>query len=132
MFVSLRRGLTAVDSNIAYMWNGFAGGENNGVNPGDELSFNFACAYQIVIGEKARSSLAPVLEMNCLHVRADRIAGKDAANSGESVVYLSPGVKFTMSTLILEALVHIPAWQDQKGTQTERDIGIISGIRYLF
>ncbi len=131
LFVSLRRGLSAVDSNIAYMWNGFAGGEKNGVNPGDELSFNIACAHQIVIGEKARSSLAPVLEMNYLHVRADR-GGKDAANSGESVVYLSPGVKFTMSTFIVEALVHIPAWQDQKGAQTERDVGIISGIRYLF
>ena len=132
LFVSLRRGLSAVDANFAYMWNGFAGGKKNGFNPGDELSFNVAFAHQIVIGKKARSSLAPVFEMNYRHIRADRIGGNDAANSGESAVYLSPGVKFTMSTLILEALVQIPAWQDQKGAQTERDVGIISGIRYLF
>ena len=132
MFVSLRSGLLAVDSNITYMLNGLAGDGKNSVEPGNELSLNAACAYQFVIGEKARSSVAPVLEINYKHIMADHLDGQNLLNTGESVIYISPGIKYTMSTLILEALVQVPAWQDQKGSQTERDIGIISGIRYLF
>ncbi len=131
LYTSWRSGLWAADSNIAYMWNGFAGAENS-TDPGDELSFNLAFAYQFIFGERARSSLAPVLELNFNHISVDRLDGHDVSNTGETFMHLSPGIKFTTSSLILEILLQNPVWQRQKGSQLKRNVGIIVGSRILF
>ena len=132
LYISWRRGLWAADSNIAYKWNGFVGSGKKGTDPGDELSLNLAFAYQFRIGERARSSLAPVLEFNYYHIRVDKLDGHDISNTGETVMHLSSGIKFTTSSLILEALLQNPIRQLQKGYQLERDVGIIVGSRFLF
>jgi hypothetical protein len=53
-------------------------------------------------------------------------------NTGESFFFLSPGVKYTHSSFILEALIQFPVWQDQKGLQLERDTSGLVGMRYMF
>ncbi|MHC4693053.1 MAG: transporter [Planctomycetota bacterium] len=132
IYTSWRSGPWATDFNIAYTWNGFADKGEGGLNPGDELSLDWALAYQFSIGEKARASLAPVLELSYKNIGADRLHSDDVENTGESVFYVSPGIKYTMSSFILEALLQIPVWQDQKGSQLERDMTVIFGARYMF
>ncbi|MFC1692851.1 transporter [Candidatus Latescibacterota bacterium] len=108
LYMSWRRGLWASDSNIVYKWNGFADSGENCTNPGDELSLNMAFAYQFVLGKRARSSLAPVLELNFNHIRVDRLDGHNISDTGETVLHFSSGVKFTTSSLILEVLLQNP------------------------
>ncbi len=132
LYMSWRQGPWNADSNISYMWNAFAGSGKNGIEPGDEFSLDLAFAYQFSIGNKARASLAPVLELNYVYILADQQDGQDISNTGETVLHLSPGIKFTTSSLILEALLQSPVRQHQKGSQLERDLGIIIGVRFLF
>jgi hypothetical protein len=132
LYISGRSGPWAKDFNIAYAWNGAAGRGKDDVKPGDELSLDWAVAHQFNMDEKASLALAPVMELSYVNVRPDRADGQDMSNTGESVLYLSPGGKCSMSWLILEALVRIPVWQDQRGSQLERDIGMLIGSRLMF
>jgi hypothetical protein len=132
LFTSWRSGPWASDFSVAYKWNGFADRGVGGINPGNELSLDWALAYQFSFGEKARVSLAPVLELSYKNIRPDRLSGRDVLNTGESVLYLSPGIKFTKSSFILEALLQFPVWQDQKGSQLKQGTRIIVGTRFMF
>jgi len=132
LFTSWRSGPWGLDFSVAYKWNGFADRGRGGINPGNELSLDWALAYQFSIGEKAYAALAPVLELSYRNIWPDRLNGQDIPNTGESVFYLSPGIKRSTSWLILEALVQAPVWQDQKGSQLKRDIGILIGSRFMF
>lgn len=132
LYTSWRSGPWATDFNITYTWNGFADRGVGGINPGNELSLDWALAYQFIFGEKARVSLAPVLELSYKNILSDRLHGRDLPNTGESVFYLSPGIKFTVSSFILEALMQIPVWQDQEGSQLKQGTRIIVGTRFMF
>ncbi len=132
LYTSGRRGPWNADLNITYKWNGFADRGKDGRDPGDEVSLDLSFAHQFSIGEKAYAALAPVLELNYKYISSDRLKEQDMANMGESLVYLSPGIKFSTSSFILEALVQIPVWQYQKGSQLKQDVGILAGIRFMF
>jgi hypothetical protein len=132
LYTSWRSGPSAMDFNIAYSWNGFADRGSGGLNPGNELALDWALAYQFSIGEKSNMSLTPVLEVSYINIQSDELSGHDAPNTGESVVYVSPGAKLTLSSFILEALLQFPVWQDQDGSQLERDTALLVGVRYMF
>ena len=132
LFTSWRSGPWASDFNIAYKWNGFADRGKDGLNPGNELSVDLALAHQFSIGEKADTSLSPVLEFNYKHTLPDRLSGHDVSNTGESLFFISPGLKFTKSSFILEVLLQFPVWQDQRGSQLKQGTRIIVGTRFMF
>ncbi len=132
LFTSWRSGPWASDFSIAYKWNGFADRGKNGLNPGNELSVDLALAHQFSIGGKADTSLAPVLEFNYEHLLTDRLNGHDVSNTGESLFFISPGLKFTKSSFILEVLLQFPVWQDQEGSQLEQGTRLIVGTRWMF
>jgi hypothetical protein len=132
LFTSWRSGRWASDFNIAYKWNGFADRGRNGLNPGNELSVDLALAHQFSIGKKADTSLTPVLEFNYKHILPDRLSGHRVSNTGESLFFVSPGLKFTKSSFILEALLQFPVWQDQEGSQLKQGTRLIIGTRYMF
>jgi hypothetical protein len=132
LFASWRSGPWASDFSIAYKWNGFADRGKNGLNPGNELSVDLALAHQFSIGEKADMSLTPVLEFNYKHLTQDRLSGHNVSNAGESLFFVSPGIKFTKSSFILEALVQFPVWQDQEGSQLKQGTRFIVGTRFMF
>ncbi|MHC4457222.1 MAG: transporter [Planctomycetota bacterium] len=132
LYTSWRSGPWASDFNIAYKWNGFADRGKNGLNPGDELSVDWALAHQFSIGEKADTSLTPVLEFNYKHILPDRLSGHNVSNTGESLFFVSPGLKFTKSSFILEALLQFPVWQDQEGSQLKQGTRLIVGTRFMF
>ncbi len=129
---SWRRGSWASDFNIAYAWIGLADESSRGTNPGDELSLDWALAHQFSIGGEAEVALAPVLEVSYKNIGQDRLYSHDVADTGETILYISPGLKFTKSSLILEALAQIPVWQEQEGSQLKRSTGGFVGIRFMF
>jgi len=132
LFASWRSGPWASDCSVAYKWNGFADRGFDGLNPGDELSVDLAFAHQFSIGERADISLAPVLEFSYKHTFPDRTGGHDISHTGESLFFVSPGLKFTKSSFIIEALVQFPVWQDQRGLQLEQGTRFIFGVRFMF
>jgi hypothetical protein len=132
VYGSFRRGLWATDFSAAYKLMGFAGNRDDDREIGNELALDWAAARQFLVGDSADTTLAPVLELSYRDAAADKLFGERLANSGEEVLYLSPGVKYTRSSLILEALVQVPVWQDQNGTQLERGTGFLVGLRKMF
>jgi hypothetical protein len=132
LFTSWRSGPWQSDFSVAYKWNGFVDDGKNGLEPGDELSVDLAFAHQFNLTEKADMSLTPVLELNYKHLSNDDLSGRSVSNTGESLFFVSPGLKFTKSSIILEALVQFPVWQDQEGSQLEQGIRYIVGARFLF
>ncbi|MHC4374891.1 MAG: transporter [Planctomycetota bacterium] len=132
LFTSWRSGPWQSDFSVAYKWNGFADRGKNGLEPGNELSTDLAIAHQFNLTAKADMSLTPVLELNFKHFSNDNLSGHSVSNTGESLFFVSPGMKFTKSSFILEALVQFPVWQDQEGSQLEQGMRFILGTRFLF
>ena len=132
LYFSWRRGALGSDVSVAYTWNGFAGEGRNDVNPGNVLALDWAASYQVAIGETARISMAPVLEVSYRDISSNRLNGRDLENTGESILYISPGIKFIRLSLVLEALVQIPIAQKRNGNQIERNSTLLFGLRYMF
>ncbi len=133
LYFSWRRGSLGSDVSIAYTWNGFVNtGQRRDVNPGNELALDWAVSYQFGLGANSRVSIAPVLEVSYRDVSSDRLNSRDIENTGESILYISPGYKFTLSSFILEALVQIPVSQNRNGAQMERNATWLFGLRYMF
>ncbi|MBD3868965.1 MAG: transporter [Acidobacteria bacterium] len=132
IYGSFRRGRWATDFSAAYRLSGAAGDRDDGREVGDELALDWAGARQFLVGGSANTTLAPVLELSYRNAARDELMGQPFVNSGEELLYLSPGLKYTRSSLILEALVLVPVWQDQNGAQVERGTGFLLGLRKLF
>jgi hypothetical protein len=122
----------AADLSVVYNWNSFTGEHSSGFDPGDELNLDIAASYQFSFGEKAAVALAPVLELSYAKVTRDQMDGLNMSDTGESVLFLSPGIKLVVSSYILEALLQIPVWQKQEGLQMKRNAGLLFGIRWMF
>ena len=129
LFISGRRGPWGSDWNLTYTLNGLAGARNSARSEVIEIVGAFA--HQIAFGEEARIAFAPVVEVAYNNITAGRIAGEKQANSGESYFMMSPGAKLTISSIIFEALLRIPVWQNQIGNQTEMGVGALFGIRVM-
>ena len=117
--------------NITYLWNGVAKTGDNVTNPGNVFSIETAIAYQLSLGEDAELAFAPVFESSYQKILSDNLDGAEIENTGESVLLLSPGLKITRSSFIIEGLIQFPVWQKQTGVQTERDTGFLIGIRWM-
>ncbi len=132
-YVTGRLRTIGIDLNTVYAWNGMAnsGGDSKN-NAGDEISLDAALDHQRGFGEGSDYAVAPVLELSYKKIIADSYDGATVDNSGESYFVISPGAKFTRSSLILESLVQIPVWQNQNGMQTERAPTFLLGFRYMY
>ena len=132
LFVSYRSGPWAADVATSYAWEGFADKGKGGINPGDEFAADLALAFQFSVANRYDMSLTPVVEFSYRHIKEDSLNGTKETNTGESVLYVSPGLKWTISSTIIEGLAQIPVSQNQKGEQLERDITLLLGFRYMF
>lgn len=132
MFASLRHGRWASDFSVAHKWNGFSDDAPGGFNPGDEFEADWAIAYQFPMNEKSTISLTPVLELNYRITSADTIKGKKLPHTGGSYLFVSPGLKFTRSSLILEMLVPVVVHEAPRGKQLKYKFGALLGVRYMF
>lgn len=132
IYVSGRLGHWAADINFAYLSNGVAGVDDTDIEPGDEISAVAALARQIALDSRGHYALAPVLEVSYVHEEPAHILDVEVDNTGESAAYVAPGAKLTVGSTIFEALLQVPVWQDQTGAQTERNAGLIVGLRQMF
>lgn len=130
-FFSGRLRYWRMDLNVTYVWNGMVRTSKAESDPGDEFSVETAFAYQFSVGSNANTTIAPVIESSYQRISSVNKGGNTVANTGESVFLLSPGIKFTWSSLIIEGLVQIPLWQDQNGLQTERAKSFLIGFRLM-
>jgi hypothetical protein len=132
VYVSGRRGRWATDLNLAYRPKGVAGDRADNIETGDEFSVDWAGAYQFSYNSTSETTVTPVLELSFSRAMPNTLRGIEVSNSGERLFYVSPGAKVSTSSIILEVLVRIPAWQSQRGSQLHRQTGFIAGIRLLF
>jgi len=130
VYASTRTRTWSSDLNIAYARNDIF--DEVEVAPGDEVSVDVAAAYQFVIDDLGEVTASPVVEFSYLRVWPDRASDGDAPNTGESVVYVSPGAKLSTPSIILEGLIRIPVRDHLVGSQPERNVQGLLGFRYLF
>ena len=131
LYSSFRKDSFGADLNIALRTMDLFGRRPDDIEMGHEISWNLAFAHQFSLDLKAHVTLAPVVEINFVHVFPDRMNGQEQSNSGETVYLLSPGLKLTTRNIAFEALLQPVLSQKQNGLQLERTTGIILGIRFL-
>lgn len=132
VYMTGRAGSWSADFDVAYFWNSVTSTGKNNKNFGNEISLDWALAHQISIGENANFSIAPVIELSFKKISATRLSGDTVSNSGESVLFISPGIKSTFSSFILEFLAQIPVYQNQNGSQLQHGPLLIFGTRFMF
>jgi hypothetical protein len=117
------------DLNLTYTWNGFTGPAPSGIISGDVMGLDVAFSYQFSLGSSGKTSLTPVLELNYRYSMANQSEGRDVGGDG-SIFFISPGLKFTYDSFILEALIQNPVNQTYQNSEQNRR-GLI-GFRYMF
>ena len=130
LYLSGRKDRFSSHFNFVFRWHDFTDGSNKVVQPGDEISVDWAGTYQI--GFARDRSFAPVMELSYNKTLQGEINGIENPNSGENILYISPGAKLTLSSIIFEALFRIPASQNHNGAQLEAETGFIAGVRVMF
>jgi len=130
LYASARTRTWSSDVSVAYLWNDVGG--NVMAVPGDELSIDAAVAYQFIMDESGLVTASPVLELSYLKVWPSHIGSDDVPNTGETVLYVSPGAKLSTSMIIVEGLMRIPIREDLVGNQLERNVQALLGVRILF
>lgn len=138
-FLSARKGRWGIDLNLKYVWNSMGRFNDDHVDHGDELVIETALDHRFGFGQNAEFSLAPVLELSYTDISDGKIDLSDSpdpngivtSDPGESVLWLSPGLIFTRSSLIIEGLVRIPVSQEATGMQTVHKTGFLFGIRLM-
>jgi hypothetical protein len=132
LYFSWRTGGLGSDVSIAYTLNGVAGEGIDNVIPGNEFALDWAASYQFSLGGSSRMSIAPVLEASYRDISFNRVDGEDIENTGRSILFFSPGIKFISTSFVLEALIQIPVSQKWNGNQLDRNSTLLFGMRYLF
>ncbi|NQU66871.1 MAG: hypothetical protein HQ510_02910 [Candidatus Marinimicrobia bacterium] len=130
IFLSPRWNKWALDASTEFRLNDLFNNRDDVLQRGWETSVNCAIARQIVLGNNSAFAIAPVLEMTGSITQPDASA-TEFADSRESVIFLSPGMKLTYQSLILEVLWQHPLWQDIPGSAMEYSSKGLVGIRYM-
>ena len=78
---------------------------------GNEFRADVAAVYDLWT-RRGGLSLQPILELNFLNVAKDQEYGKGIGNSGGSILYLSPGLRFNFAPASLGILFKLPVWKD--------------------
>ena len=130
LYLSLRRGTWAFDGSTTYRVQDILFQQVE-MTRGWEYSLDGAVARQLPVGGLKNMALAPVLEFNFLVNRRDRPTAVEM-DDAESVVFLSPGFKYTYSSTILESLIQVPIWQKIPITSLEKDVRWRVGLRFMF
>jgi hypothetical protein len=129
VYGSWRSGRWGNDINLTYTWNDFTALAPSGITPGDEIGIDAAFSYQFSLGNSGKTSLTPVLEFNYRHSTANQSEGQDVGGNG-SIFFVSPGLKFTYDSFIVEVLIQNPVNQTYQNLE-QNSRGLI-GFRYMF
>lgn len=129
-YLSLRRDTWAIDASTTYRIQDIFSQQAE-MTRGQEYTLDAAVARQFPLKAFKNMALAPVLEFNLLLDQADQSLSIQTSNT-ESVVFLSPGIKYTYGSLILESLIQVPIWEKAPITSLEKDVRWRIGLRFMF
>ncbi len=102
-------------------------GEKNGFKPGDGVNANVGLHYT------GYASVTPHLQLNVRAEGRESGVNADIDNSGATLVYLSPGVTFNLSTKLQVYLFgQVPVAQRVNGLQLEPRSSVSVGLHYTF
>ena len=130
LYVSLRRGTLALDARKTFRIQDVFS-QQDAISRGWEYSLDGAMARQLPLLGFNNMALAPVLELNLLVDQADQFSSVEV-NDTESVVFISPGLKYTYGSMILESIVQVPIWENIPVTSLERDTRWRIGLRLMY
>jgi hypothetical protein len=107
---------------------------DKGLRLGNRWNYDLAYLYRLLpLHGLGMPALYVLLEMNVEHVRPGNQAGMPLADSGGSLVFLSPGLEFQPSNrLLLEFSAPLPVVRDLNGKQLRPSSSFLVGIRWLF
>lgn len=120
-----------LDAQLSYK----ANSEANDFEFGDELRLDASLQYRLVpreLGAGVPGFLYGVIETNLLHRAKDKTGGDEDADSGGTVLFLSPGLQYVTRKWITELIVELPVAQDLNGTALEDDYTVRAGFRVNF
>ena len=101
--------------------------ESDGFRPGDGVNATFGVRYS------GHAGFTPHLQVNVRAEQREAGVNADSANSGATLVYLSPGVTFTVSpTLQVYVFAQVPVAQRVNGLQIEPRWSASVGMHWTF
>ncbi len=125
--ISFRPRFFAIDISAYYTINDVL--EKSTIEQGNVLSLNTAFSAIIPLKNKSSNAISPVVEMS--YILEGNNINDDLPN--KDLIFISPGVSFIHSSLVLEGLIQIPVYQTSSGenimSQRNR---LIIGIKYMF
>ena len=129
---TLQTGRHEIDADLIYKINT----EGRDVELGDELRYNVAYELRVSPWEWPErgtpSQIFVVLEANGRTSRSAITPAGELADTGGTVVFLSPGIQLVTRRVIYEASLQFPVVESLNGSQVETDFVAAAGIRVQF
>lgn len=123
--ISFRPRFLAVDLSTSYTFNDAL--EKLNTEHVNLFNLNIAFSGNIPIKAKSSQAVSPVLEINY------SVEGSKNKETGASeMLFISPGLTFIYSSLALEGLFQIPAYQSTSGNIRKQQSRWILGVKYMF
>ncbi len=102
-------------------------GARSGFRPGSSVNLNLGLRYMTV------PLAIPQLQLNLRQVARDRGVNADAANTGGTLIYLSPGIALPVGLhASFFGFMQVPVYQRVNGVQLAPRLGVSLGARYAF
>ena len=108
--------------------------ERRGVETGDRLRYDLAYRYRLW-PDRFRGRLVQLnglVELNGHWTSVTREDGRTRGDTGGHELFVSPGLQLVTSRFVVEASLQLPAFQDLRGNQLERDLVGVLGVRIPF
>lgn len=119
---SLRRGSLALELNLETKLAGLFTEQTE--KEGGEWSLNSAIAWIVPVGSSGSIAVTPVIEFTRVVNWKTEVTGRH--------FWVSPGMKLTISSLIIEGLFQYPVSQSSTGQSFKSKPGGLIGIRLMF
>jgi hypothetical protein len=124
--VSYRPRFFAIDISTSYTFIDLLG--KSEMNSGNIYEMNVAFSSIHPFKRGGNNAISPVIEINYSNESAKR----DEDNSSNEILFISPGVSFIHSSLVLEALIQIPVYQRVAENGMNKKSKLIFGVKYMF
>lgn len=124
--ISYRPRFFAVDVSITYTFTDIT--EKSKTSSGNIYNLNTAFSALIPLKNNSSDAISPVLELSYIH-QGHR---NNAPSLSSDIVFISPGVSYIHSSLVLEALVQFPVYQTEEVNIMNQKSRLILGVKYMF
>lgn len=123
--VSFRPRFWAIDLSLSYVFSDATEKGGNAIN--DIFELNTAFSSVIAFKNKTNIAVSPVLEFNF----KNEFSYKDETVQNPNILFVSPGIAYIYSSLVIEALVQFPVYQKTDNIM-KQNARIITGIKFMF